>query len=80
MPLGDIAGEVLGGIFHFLGEMFMQIVVELLVKGPGYLICRLFRRDASPDGGVVVLVGLLFWAVVVGAIYAVYSRFASAGA
>jgi hypothetical protein len=80
MPLGDIAGEVLGGIFRLLGELFMQIVVELLVKGPGSLICRLFRRDANPDGGLVVFVGLLFWAVVAGAIYAACSYFGSAGA
>lgn len=79
MPLGDIAGEILGVVFRFLGELFMQIVVELLVKGPGYLICRLFRRDANADGVVVVLVGLLFWAAVAGAIYAAYSYFASAG-
>jgi hypothetical protein len=76
MPLGDIAGEVLGVILRFLGELFLQIVVELVVKGPGHLICRQFRRDANPDGGLVIFVGLLFWVVVAGAVYAAYSYFA----
>ena len=80
MPLGEIAGEVLGGIFRLVGELFLQIVVELLIKGPGYFICRLFRKEVNPDGAAVVFVGLLFWVLIGSGIYVVYRHFASAGA
>jgi len=80
MPLGDIAGEILGGIVRILVQVILDIVLEILIKGPGYLICRPFRKDINPDGATVIVVGLLFWAIVLGASYAAYTHFTSAGA
>ena len=80
MPLGDIAGELLGGIVRIIGQFILEVVFELLIKGPGYLICRVFRKDIDPDSPIVVLVGFAFWAIVLLAVYVAYSRFASSGA
>ncbi len=80
MPLGDIAGEVLGGILRFVAQIIVEFVLEILVKGPGYLIGRLFRKDLDPDGPIVVVVGLGFWIIVLVSIFGTYAHFASAGA
>ena len=31
----------------------------------GYLICRKFNEDIDPDGFIVLIVGLLFWVIVI---------------
>ena len=35
MPLGDIAGEALGGVFRFIARIVFEIVVEWLLRGTG---------------------------------------------
>ncbi|WP_444930364.1 hypothetical protein ACJJIF_00810 [Microbulbifer sp. SSSA002] len=73
--------EVVGGFFrvigHFLGHIFIEIIFELLLKGPGYFISKQFtKRDPDPDGLIVVLIGFLFWiALGIGA----YSMYATVG-
>lgn len=77
MPLGDIAGELAGGILRSIGSIIAEIVLEIAIRGQGYLICRQFNRNTDPDGGWVVAVGIIFW-VIVGVIgYLVYSYFAT---
>lgn len=61
MPLGEVVGHVL-----------VEVVLEFLVKGPGFFICRLFKPDIDPDSGWSVVAGLLFWAVLGGMGYLVY--------
>ena len=80
MPLDEIAGVLIHGVFRLIGHIFVEVVLELLIKGPGYAICRLFRTDPDPDDAVVVFVGLLFWGIVGIAVYAAYLHFSSAGA
>lgn len=67
MPLGDIAAGLLEGTWRFIVEIFLQVVLELLLKGPGYLILRyVFLRDdkdIDPDGVLVVFLGVLFWLI-----------------
>ena len=54
-------------IFEVIARVLVEIVVELLLKGPGYLIVKSFRSetDADPDGCLVFVVGILFWCVVI---------------
>lgn len=59
--LADIAGELLGKAFRLIAAFLPEVVVDLLIRGPGYLVCRLFKKDIKPDGAVVLVVGLLFW-------------------
>ena len=47
MPVGEIVGELLGGVFKFLGRLFIEVVIELIIKGSGYLICRMFSKDVQ---------------------------------
>ncbi len=61
MPLGDIAGQFL-----------TEVVVELLIKGPGYLIARMFKPGIDPDSAWSVVFGLVFWAILGGFGYLAY--------
>jgi hypothetical protein len=61
VPVGEIAGEVIGGLFRLLGHFVAEVVGELLVRGVGYTIWRRVSPDTDPDGWPSVFVGLLIW-------------------
>lgn len=61
MPLGDIAGEALGGVLRFVARIVFEIVVEWLLRGTGALILRLMRPRHEPGETAAVVTGLLFW-------------------
>lgn len=61
MPLGDIAGEALGGVFRFLARLVADLVVELLLRGTGHLILRLLRPRRVPGENAAAVAGLVFW-------------------
>ncbi len=69
MPIGEVAGELLSGLFRILGNMFVEITLEVLLKGLGYLICRPFAKQINPDGLVVLLVGVVAWILIVYGLY-----------
>jgi len=64
MPVGEIAGEVLGGLFRLLGQFFAEFVGELLIRGVGFAIWRRVSPGTDPDGWPSAIVGLLFWVAV----------------
>ncbi len=67
MPLGEIVGGLFEIIGRFLAEIFIQLIFELLIKGPGFLILRFVflkkDNDIDPDGILVVFIGLMFWGI-----------------
>lgn len=70
--IGDVVGEVAGGVLKFVGRLILEVVFEFLIKGLGYIICRPFsRRKLDPDSGLVVVVGLMIWVAVGVGIYAI---------
>ena len=71
MPLGDIVGEVAVVVVRGI----VQIFVEILVKGPGYLLVKLFKANAGPDGLIVFLVGILFWMVIAICSFIIYKSY-----
>lgn len=46
---------------RFIGSVVKSIVIELLIMGPGYLICRIFSASIDPESFRVFLVGCVFW-------------------
>ena len=72
MPLGALAE----GIFSVILECILQVVLEGMIKGAGYVILRsgyfilgyIFQRDRNddlnPDGATVIITGILFWFLV----------------
>ncbi len=50
-------------ILRLIGYIFIDIVFELVIKMPGYLILRTFKdkNDINTDGFAVVFLGVMFW-------------------
>jgi len=65
-----------------VGEALLEILFEVALKGPGYLIVRWIRpkSEADPDGFLVVICGLAFWILVGLAIWAFATLFNAAEA
>lgn len=47
-------------------EILFKLIIEIILKGPGYIIIKIFypRDKFDPDGCAVVIVGFLFWTIV----------------
>ncbi len=69
MPLGEISSAVGAGVWRVVHSFVQQILIELLVRGSGYLICRLGTKKADPDGASALVVGLLFWCCIIAAVW-----------
>ncbi len=72
MPLGDLAGEALGGVFRFIGRLLVELVLELLVKGLGRTVLRVLRPRLEPGDTAAALAGLLAWAALLALAVVVY--------
>ena len=72
MPLGEIAGEAVGGVLRLLGRFVFEVLFELIVKGTGYALIRLVRSGKEPSETACAVVGLFFWAIAGTVSYFVY--------
>lgn len=61
MPIGEIAGEIAGGVVRLLWQFLAEVVVEIFVRGVGYAIWRRASPSTDPDHWPSLVVGLLFW-------------------
>jgi|TARA_B110001469_G_scaffold108866_1_gene109700 hypothetical protein len=51
-----------------------------LIKTPGYFITKIFvKRDPNPDGLVVIIMGIAFWAAIGFGGYVIYSAIGGVG-
>ena len=66
MPLGEIAGHLL-----------IEVVLEILIKGPGFLIARMLKPDIDPESKWSIVLGVLFWGVLGGLGYGLYTYLAA---
>lgn len=62
MPLDDIAGSLLGGLFRFVIYVFVDIFFEAIIKGTGHIVLVTLRPNKEPSETACAAVGLLFWA------------------
>lgn len=77
MPLGDLAGEALGGVLRVVGRFLFEIIVEVLLQGTGLVVIRLVRPRSEPGEVACTIVGLLFWACVGTAGFLLYRALAT---
>lgn len=66
--------DVFEGLFKIIGRLIgyiiIEIVFELVIKIPGYYITKVFsKNNPDPDGLMIILVGFLFWAIIVAGVY-----------
>ncbi|WP_312316123.1 hypothetical protein [Stenotrophomonas sp.] len=65
MPLDDIAGSLLGGLFRFVIYVFVDIFFEAIIKGTGHVVLVTLRPKKEPSETACAVVGLLFWVALV---------------
>lgn len=65
MPLDDLAGEAIGGTVRLVGRIIFEVVLEIMIRGPGYLVCRACGYKGDIDGFLPAFVGVMFWATLV---------------
>ncbi|MCL2916756.1 hypothetical protein [Shewanella litorisediminis] len=64
--LDEVIGSAFKVVARFIVEVFVEIIFEIMIKGPGYLLVKPFSKSApDPDGVLVVIVGLVFWAFLI---------------
>ena len=64
MPIGEIAGEALGGMLRVIGRFLFEVVVEVMVRGTGQVLIRIVRPGSEPGDTASSIAGLVFWATV----------------
>ncbi len=62
MPLDDIAGGLLGGLFRFVIYVFVDLFFEAIIKGTGHVVLVTLRPKKEPSEGACALAGLVAWA------------------
>ena len=65
MPLGEIVGEMTGAALRLVSYLFIDLVLDVAVRGLGYAICRPFSKSIDPDGVAVLCVGVAVWMVII---------------
>jgi hypothetical protein len=79
VPIEDLAEGILRFVGRVIAQIFVDIVFEILIKGPGYFFMRLSVRfgakEPDPDGFAVAIAGILFWAIVGLGAYFLYRAF-----
>lgn len=65
MPAEEIAGGLARILMHFL----IEIVLELLIKGPGHVLMHVFRPGKPRSEVTCTMLGLAFWALVILAVW-----------
>ena len=68
MPVEELASDLFSIIGRFFGYLLIDIVLEILVKGVGYLIIKVLpfskQKEIDPDSFQVVLAGVAFWVLI----------------
>lgn len=64
MPVDEIAGSLLGGLFRFLAWLVVEFFVETILRGSGYWILRVLRPRHEASDTACTVVGLLAWAAI----------------
>lgn len=63
MPIDEVGASVFSAIFRFIGWLFFEVIIEILIKGLGYLLCRPFKR-VDIDSSTAVIVGVVAWVLI----------------
>ena len=63
--IGEILGVLFQILIRFIGQIFVDTIIGLLIKGPGYLIVNaISKQEPDPDSFWIIVIGLLFWIIV----------------
>jgi hypothetical protein len=61
----DMVLEIVGELFvegiKLVGRVLFELIFEVLIRGTGFWICRIFSKRVKIDDIIVAVTGLLFW-------------------
>ncbi|SEL78436.1 hypothetical protein SAMN05428989_2507 [Pseudoxanthomonas sp. GM95] len=66
MPVEELTGGLLAGLFRLLAWLFMDLVFETVIQGTGALVLRMLRPHTEPSETAATVAGLCAWALLVG--------------
>lgn len=72
MAIDELGFGLLAAIGRFIAWIFVDILMEILIKGLGYLLCKPFKT-VDFDGITSFWVGLIGWLVIAAIGFAVWS-------
>ena len=76
MPLGDIATGLFEFVGRIIGQLFVDIILDILIRGPGYMIVRVLsgsKKDISDQDCIVItFAGVVFWIFIGFGIYLIF--------
>lgn len=64
MPLDDIAGGLLNGVFRFIGHLLYEVFIEFLFHGTGRVVTHVLFPGRHFGDTTLTAIGLLFWITV----------------
>ena len=70
--MAELALEIIGGALRTAGRILIEVVFEVIIKGTGYAIIKVFRPRPQPDEAWCALVGLVVFAAAIVAGFAVF--------
>ncbi len=75
--LDELLSFVFSTIYRFFSYLLMDIILDVLIKGAGYLLIKALpfskKKTISPDGFLSITLGLIFWVSIGMMIYWLYS-------
>ena len=74
MPIEEIASGLFRLLGKLIGQVFIELILELVIKGPGYIIIKLFskNKENEPSETPEFMVGILFWVVIALIVFVVF--------
>lgn len=63
------AEAIVEGVVRILMRFLIDIVLDVLIKGPGHLLMHLFRPGKPRSEGVCAMLGMALWALVAALAY-----------
>lgn len=57
------------------GKLYIDIVPKILIRSPGYLIYRAFKKDITLEDAWCLGIGVLFWGGLIAVVLYLYCNF-----
>jgi len=66
VPVEELTGGLLSGALRLIWWLLSDLLLEVLIKGTGYLVLRWLRPGSKPSESAATVAGLCAWAVLGG--------------
>ncbi len=71
--MAELLAELLSGVWRFLVHLFVELMLEMAIKGLGFILVKPFSQKNDMDSGLSAVVGILAWVGIFVIAYALFS-------